>query len=164
MGMIASFFRVSADTLKVLKANPDEAGDLVYEMEEIEEQELDIDKSWHGIHFLLSGVADLDAPADGHIGRAILGGHELGEDMGYGPLRYFEPNEVREIYQELKQTAPEELAGRFDLNELNRHEIYPMNKRWSEEDKEYLVENYDFLLRYYETAAGKNEAMLLLIN
>jgi len=164
MGMIASFFRISAEMLKVLKANPDEAGDLVYEMDEIEEMELDIDKSWHGIYFLLSGGADLDAPADGNLGRAILGGHELGEDLGYGPLRYFEPNEVQEIYQELKELTPGELAERFDLNELNHYEIYPMNKRWSEEDKEYLIENYDFLLRYYETAASKNEAMLLLVN
>ncbi|RHW39049.1 DUF1877 family protein [Neobacillus notoginsengisoli] len=164
MGMIASFFRISSDKLQQLILNPNEATDLVYESEEIGEIELDIDKSWHGIYFLLSGEADLDAPADAHIGRAILGGHELGGDQGYGPLRYFKPNEVHEIYNELKRVAPEELANRFDVNELNRHEIYPMNKRWSENDKEYLIENYDFLLRYYEIAATNNEAMLLFIN
>ncbi|WP_316569386.1 YfbM family protein [Neobacillus sp. YIM B06451] len=163
MGMIASFFRVSPKALQVLKANPDEAADLIFEMEEIEELELDIDKSWHGIYFLLSGVADLDEPADGHIGRAVLGGHELGEDYGYGPLRYFEPDEVADIYNELKEISPDEFASRFDPKKLSDHGIYPMHKKWSEDDKAYLVENYDFLLRYYETAANNNEGMLMLI-
>lgn len=163
MGMIASFFRVSPKGLEVLKANPDEAADLIFEMEEVEELELDIDKSWHGIYFLLSGMADLDEPTEGHIGRAVLGGHELGEDYGYGPLRYFEPDEVAEIYNELKSISADELAGRFNPETLSEHGIYPMNKKWTEEDKDYLVDNYDFLLRYYETAAKNNEGMLLLI-
>ncbi|WP_059173975.1 YfbM family protein [Bacillus sp. FJAT-27445] len=163
MGMIASFFRVSPKMLEMLKTNPDEAGDLIFEIEEIEELELDIDKSWHGIYFLLSGVADLDEPADGHIGRAVLGGHELGDDFGYGPLRYFEADEVTEIYNDLKAISPDEFASRFDPEKLSNHNISPMYKKWSEEDKEYLVENYDFLLRYYEMAARNNEGMLLLI-
>ncbi|WP_053367936.1 YfbM family protein [Bacillus sp. FJAT-27245] len=158
MGMIASFFRVTPKALQVLKANPDEAVDLIFEMEEIEELELDIDKSWHGIYYLLSGVADLDEPADGHIGRAVLGGNELAED-----LRYFEPDEVAAIYNDLKSISPEEFASRYDAEKLSEKGIYPMYKKWTEDDKEYLVDNYDFLLRYYETAAKNNEGMLLLI-
>ncbi len=50
---------------------------------------LDLDKAWHGLHWLLTGTADdTDTPA----GQAILGGTEIGEDKGYGPSRLLRPD------------------------------------------------------------------------
>ncbi|NUR82053.1 MAG: DUF1877 family protein [Terrabacter sp.] len=51
---------------------------------------LDLDKSWHGIHFLLTGT-DWSAGDAGAAGGAILGGRPVGEDDGYGPARLLEP-------------------------------------------------------------------------
>jgi hypothetical protein len=55
-------------------------GDLDDEDAEMPESDLDLDKSWHGIHYLLTGTAwEIDEGA----GTAILGGEEIGEDTGH---------------------------------------------------------------------------------
>ncbi|MER7284053.1 DUF1877 family protein [Dactylosporangium sp. NPDC000244] len=51
-------------------------GDLDDDDAEMPDPELDLDKSWHGIHFLLTGTAW--EVGDG-AGAAVLGGGEIGE-------------------------------------------------------------------------------------
>jgi hypothetical protein len=47
------------------------------------EETLSLEKSWHMIHYLVTGhTDDSDAP-----GNALLAGEPLGEDAGYGPAR-----------------------------------------------------------------------------
>src|ERR1700724_3006719 len=44
---------------------------------------ISIDKSWHGVHYLLCGAAE---PTTTLISKAIMGGTEVGDDFsGYGP-------------------------------------------------------------------------------
>ena len=63
-----------------------------------DEGSVSLEKAWHGLHFLLTGDA-----WGGSGWRAFLlhGGSEQGEDMGYGPSRIFEPEEVVAIQQML---------------------------------------------------------------
>ncbi|ALC92656.1 hypothetical protein AM500_04375 [Bacillus sp. FJAT-18017] len=146
-----------------MKANPDDIYDIFDNSDDIQELELDIDTSWHGIYFLLTGDTAKDQVPD-NIGKAVLGGTEIGDDFSdYGPARYFEPNEVAQLYSELKQIPASQLAERYDIQTLNANNIYPMGKRWSPDDKEFLIEYYDFLVNYYKTAAENNQAMLLVI-
>ncbi|WP_231505680.1 YfbM family protein [Bacillus sp. EB01] len=162
--MIASFYRIQPELLNEIKANPDDIYDIFDNSDDIQELELDIDTSWHGIYFLLTGDTPKDQVPD-NIGKAILGGTEIGDDFsGNGPARYFEPNEVAQLYSELKQIPASQLAERYDIQTLNENNIYPMGKRWSADDKEFLIENYDFLVNYYKTAAENNQAMLLVIS
>ncbi|OCA87933.1 hypothetical protein A8F94_08880 [Bacillus sp. FJAT-27225] len=163
MGMYASFYRIKPELLRELKANPEEFWDIYDTSDDIQDLELDIDKSWHGIYFLLTGETGEDEIPD-NIGKAVLGGTEIGEDISdYGPARYFEPQEVARLYDELKQIPASQLAERFNIEALNANDIYPMGNRWSAEDKDYLIEYYDFLVNYYKTAAENNEAMLMVI-
>src|SRR5271163_2074263 len=55
------------------------------------EEGLTLEKSWHCLHYLLTGTAWETGTV---LGKTILGGTEIGPDMGYGPARYLVPNEV----------------------------------------------------------------------
>ena len=59
---------------------------------------ISIEKAWHGLHYLLCGEVE---PGSRPLSQAILGGAEVGEDMGYGPARYFTLTQVAGIADEL---------------------------------------------------------------
>lgn len=164
MGMSASFFRVSNSMLQTIISNIDDIEEILYETEQLKEVELDIDKSWHGIYFLLTGEASFEKVNDTIVGQAILGGEEIGEDLGYGPLRFLDGNKVIEINRELSSISKEDLVNRFDLETLNNEEIYPSVGNWTLEDKDYLLEHYIELVKFYNIAAKNEEAVLLLLN
>src|SRR5262245_28760066 len=57
---------------------------------------LDIEKTWHAIHFLVVGDA-WEVRAQEPATLCILGGEELGDDGGYGPARLHGPAAVAAI-------------------------------------------------------------------
>jgi hypothetical protein len=122
--------------------------------------ELDIDKAWHGLHFLLCGSA---GEALGPLGSAVLGGKEIGADSGHGPARYLEPPEVNAIAHALGSLTSEVLAERFDPAALDQHKVYP--GRWvaNDEHKEWLCDAFSQLQSFYRSAAEAGHAVLLYI-
>jgi hypothetical protein len=121
-------------------------------------EELDIEKAWHGIHFLLCGVID-EAPPP--LGDAVLGGTEIGPDLGYGPARYLEPYRVKAVAEALEAIQPKAFAARFDASRLQEHQIYP--SAWSQDCKEWIEGAYSELRGFYAAAAKKGLAVLLYI-
>lgn len=119
---------------------------------------VDLDKSWHGIHFLLTGtVWDCSTP----LGMAILGGRPIGEDNGYGPARLLEGDTVKAVAEALSVVDHQVLRHRFDPLEFQRAEIYP-DGIWDEEDilEEYLLPNLRMLTQFYGDAAAHGSAVL----
>lgn len=162
--MSASFFRVSNSMLQTIMSNIDDIDEILYESEQLQKVELDIDKSWHGIYFLLTREASFETVNESLVGQAILGGEEIGEDLGYGPLRFLDVSKVIEINRELSIIPMNELASRFDIEKLNKEEIYPSDGNWTLEDKDYLLEHYLELVKFYNLAAKNEEAVLLLLS
>jgi hypothetical protein len=119
--------------------------------------ELDIEKAWHGVHWLLCGIP-LEAPPP--LGDAVLGGEEVGEDVGYGPARVLDPARVAAVATALRAMSADELAGRFDAVRLDADGVYPAG--WSEHGRrEWLREEYSRLRTFYLEAAGEGSAVLL---
>src|SRR5688500_13805426 len=83
----------------------------------------DLDKAWHGIHYLLTGTAwEGDPP----LNFLVTGGREVGdEEVGYGPARTFTPAETREIASALAALSDEQLRARFAPQVMMRLEVYP---------------------------------------
>lgn len=81
----------------------------------------DLNGCWHILHFLFTGTA-----WEGHPPRAFLasGGIPVGRDLGYGPPRFFDANEVRAIAAFLATLTPDELASRYDPSLIKAAEIY----------------------------------------
>lgn len=120
---------------------------------------LDIDKSWHGIHYLLNETA---WEGDGILSEVVIGGKELREEYGYGPVRYLLKGEVKLIAEALSEVKEEDLIGRFKPEKMKELDIYPTV--WEgKEDLDYLLNNYREMVKYYCEAAEKGNAMLLYL-
>jgi hypothetical protein len=157
--------RLTAAECKAVLDDPDTVDTLLYddlddEDAEMPEPELDLDKSWHGIHYLLTGTAWEIGPG---AGEAILGGEPIGADNGYGPARLLSAESVRAISAALNALDVETLRARFDPGAMAAADIYP--NLWSQPDEfdSYLASNFTELQRFYRAAAESGDAVLLAL-
>jgi|SRR5579859_329131 len=123
-----------------------------------DEDGLSLEKSWHTLHYLLSGSAE---EADSPPGNAILGGKQIGPDLGYGPARFLTPNQVREVAAALKKVSNDDLARRFDLNAMKAAKIYACK---DEGELELAQHYFQHVVQYYTEAASRGNAMLLYLD
>jgi hypothetical protein len=122
-------------------------------------ERLDIQKAWHGLHFLLAGSIDLSPEP---LGQAILGGTEIGDDTGYGPPRYHDAKAVVAIADALSSISPETLGSRYDAEALNAADVYPGG--WEdEENRSWLIDAYTDVLAFYTGVAARGNAALLYL-
>lgn len=118
---------------------------------------LDLDKGWHGIHWLLTGSAE---PTEAPLSDAIFGGDAFGEDLGYGPPRLLPPERVRSVAAALEATDVESLRARMLPAAMAEAGIYPAI--WDEDDifDEYLAPSLEELRQFYAAAATAGEAVV----
>ena len=124
----------------------------------------DLDKAWHGIHFLLTGSAwEGDPP----LNFLVCGGRKVGDiDIGYGPARVFRAIEVHGISCALSIFSPEVLKERFDPVRMTQEDIYPTiwNRDPSEDDAlGYLLEYFAVLKDFVQKAADRNLGLVITI-
>lgn len=121
-----------------------------------------LDKTWHGIHFLLTGSAwEGDEP----LNFLVAWGEEVeGMDSGYGPERVFTSAEVKQIDAALSGISKEEFERRFDPVKMMEEQIYPtIWDRPKEEDDTlgYISEYFVELKQYIHNIAEKNMGMIV---
>jgi hypothetical protein len=120
---------------------------------------VEVDKAWHGIHYLLTGKADGGQPP---LGLAVFGGEEFGPEVGYGPARFLTPSQVAAVSTALSGLSVADLEERFDPEDMEAKDIYP-DAIWMREGREafdYLVEYYQPLVVFYRDAAARGDAVL----
>src|SRR5688572_12485480 len=105
-------------------ADPQPVPDAVpFALRDGEGTDSDLDKAWHGIHFLLTGSSDEGKPP---LDFLVAGGRPVGdEDVGYGSARVFTAAETRRIADAVKAVSDEQLAARFDPRAMMAKKIYP---------------------------------------
>jgi hypothetical protein len=108
----------------------------------------DLDKAWHGIHYLLTGTAWEGGKP---LNILVSGGRPVGDiDVGYGPARVLSASETRAAHEALTQLSDNDLRGRFDPAAMTSKEIYPeIWDRPPEED-----DTLSYLLEYVRTLRG----------
>lgn len=160
--MIGNFKQISSSQLEELKNGSSNMEDLIYpDTDEPLKEHLDVEKAWHGIHFLLTGEV-LDKK--GILGNVIMGGNEIGEDFGYGPARYLNPLEVKETSDALALIQESDLKTKFNPSEFTQKEIYPFSAECSIEDLEYILSHFRKLKEFYKNCAENGKAMLIYLN
>jgi hypothetical protein len=109
---------------------------------------IDLDKSWHGIHYLLTGTPD---ESEAPLSFLLSGGRAVGDvEVGYCPARVFNAVETRSIFAGVDAVTNDELRARFDPAAMMRLEIYP--GIWDRYPAS--SEPLDYLLEYTATVRG----------
>lgn len=190
MSMIGNFRAASDDDIAALRERPSRVLRLLYNEDPSERrpilgglfrgprreapdqwrpsgdgEELDIDKAWQGIHFLLTGTSwEGDPP----LNFVVSGGEWLGDiDVGYGPARSFMSDEVKAISDALERLPPESLRDRFDPKTMMEEGVYP--EIWDRDPADddtlgYLLEYYDDLRAFVRRRAEQGEGMIVYLN
>jgi Domain of unknown function (DUF1877) len=129
---------------------------------EVADTEVDLDKAWHGIHFLLTGGAGSNGSL---ASKVIMGGESIGPDRGYGPAQLLKPAEVKAIAHLLEETTPDMLRERFKPKEMTRAAVYP--GVWGNDGGEglgYVLDYYKKLVAFYKRAAQRGQAVIFVIS
>jgi hypothetical protein len=166
MGMQMSVKLLSDDKLRALIVNPE----MIHEVLDFgqSDPDIDLDKAWHGVHFLLCGDSTLDPEPDRTKPDAFLlrGGEFIGdEDVGYGPARGLMSDEVARVQGVLGSISRDDLAKRFQWKAFQKADIYP--GCWDDEDDgeiEYLLLAYDDLKMCVERAARERMGMVIWVS
>ncbi|MEM6274702.1 MAG: YfbM family protein [Myxococcota bacterium] len=165
MGMIGNLLRVSDANLNAFKADSTKLEDTIHRARADESPELiDIDKTWDGIVFLLTGQS---AQSTSHeLSRVIFSGALVDEaqDLGMGPAHYLTPDEVRSLHDTIKNISTETLQERFDPQKMTELEVYP--QIWDEGDEafDYLKSNFLALIEFYGSAVREQQAIITFVN
>jgi len=159
--MIGNFVAITEHDLQHLIDNPDEIESYLSSLDD--DVQIDVDKAWHGIHFILcknnwSG----DLPQF----LTVLGGKEIGDDFGYGTGTYLDSKEVEAVSEYLEAIKYSELRKSFNPQEFESAEIYPQGI-WIEEKEEaydYIEEYLKELALFYKKCAKEGKAILKFLS
>jgi hypothetical protein len=126
---------------------------------------LDIEKAWHGLHYLLSGDAEETVPG---AGEAVLGGVETGPTLGYGPARLLGPERVAKVSSALSSLTREALRARFNPKAMSVAQVYPGgwegdDGNGNEETAQWLLEAFEGVRDFYQAAASRGAGVLLYL-
>ena len=167
MGMIGNYRRITIDQLAKLQEDRDSIWGFLFPDDGVEysdENYLNIDKAWHGIHFLLTGTMYEGEPP---LVNVVMGGSPLDDphnpQFDYGSVRFLMPEEVQEVAEALSQISEADLQARFHPSELSAANIYPNIWERGTEEFEYLMFYYLHLVKFFQDAAKLDKAMLLYI-
>jgi len=162
MGMICCLQPIDAGQIDALLAQPASIHDV---LEEGYEAGIDLDKSWHAIHYLLTGSTwEGEKPAC----FLLSGGEQVGdEDVGYGPARVLRPTDVRRFDAVLQQVDSAELRRRYDPPALVKAEIYPDiwdREEEREENFEYVSQYFEELRRFISDVANQENGIIISVS
>ena len=158
MGMIWVGYRRDPDEARAILEGTDPSGGV---LEQDDATSVDLDKAWHGIHWLLTDSAE---PTDEVASDAIFGGEPVGGDVGYGPGRLLPATQVAAVAAALGQIDTEDLRSRLDGDAMEEEGIYP--SIWDDEDvfDSYLGPNFEELRAFYINAAAAGQAVIQVIS
>lgn len=160
MSMIGNYLMVEERIIGQVQRGEVIIGEIIYNTEIDEEDYLDIDKSWHAIHYLLCGETwSGDLP----LFNVVLGGTVIDdEDVGYGPVRFLTADEVQEVYEAIKGITADDLHSKFNYKEMLEADIYPQFDR--QDDFDYIESYFTYLQDFFGRAADRGKAVLMYIN
>jgi hypothetical protein len=149
MGMVCELRQLGPDYAKKLLADPDEVFHYVDKADagrlpkEAQGEDLNLDKAWHGLHYLLTGTAWAGPEPSCYLlaGGAQVGDEEEHDVYGYGPARILNSAQVADFSAAVNALTPNEIDRRYNPAEMKQLDIYPII--WDR--LEETANNLDFL-------------------
>ena len=162
MGMVGCFRALKKSEMETLQLDPERVLEFLDDDDSEDVYAIDVDKAWHAIHYMLTGSAD-GGPEPACL--AILGGVEIGEDLGYGPPRLLNAEYVASVATLLESLTPDIFAKRYDPKAMDAAGIYPeIWERDGDEGLDYVLEWYQVLRTFYIDARGRHDGVLLWLS
>jgi len=126
-------------------------------------EDLDLDKAWHGLHFLFTGTADGGAEPACFL---LSGGEDVGDDDDL-LARLLRPEQVRDFAAFLAALGPVELTRRFDPERMTALEIYPdviwQRPEETDEPLGFLLGAFAELQTFTAAAAAAGDAVVVCV-
>lgn len=139
------------------------ANDLAQQVEDGDR--MDLDKMWHGLHFLFTGTAE-EGPEPACF--LLCGGEEIGnEDVG--PARVLSPDQVSQFAAFLGELSHDELARRYNPARMTALEIYP-DVIWTrpavsgKSEFDYLFEAFEELRDFVTATSTRGDHLIVSIS
>ena len=165
MGMVANLLRVTRKELEEYLKDSSLLENRIYddEREDDDPNLTDVDKSWDGIIFLLTGqnFENSDHP----LTKVFFSGQIIDEeqDLGYGPGQYLTPEQVKELNDTISKISVTELSKKYDPKKMTLLEVYPTP--WEDNDMvNYLTDYFKTIQDVYAEATKNDEAIITFIN
>jgi hypothetical protein len=160
--MIGNVRAASDADIARLLANPAEITRYLYGAGADNCDRVVLDRAWHAIHFVLTGSRlDGDEP----LNFLASEGTPVGEvDVGYGPARVLNSQQVRQVASALILIDPDEVARRVDVQRFTAEEIYPGEWGRNGHDAQFVASKYRQLREFVMRAAQDSKGLILYIN
>jgi len=120
-----------------------------------EDEGLWLGKTWHLLHFLITGDPESKRYP---LAYAVMAGHSLHES--WPELTYVAQEEVRDIADALVGLSEEDLRSNAVSERILTAEIYRHSGRVDEDDFEYTLDLFCRLRAYYQDASRNGNSML----
>jgi Domain of unknown function (DUF1877) len=105
MGMYCGLYKLSPSEVDKHLKDSELITDLI-DSEPTDDSYLNLEKAWHGLHYLLTGSTD-GGPLP--LSFIFAGGQDVGPDLGYGPARLLSAKFVKELDSSLNGLTIDEL-------------------------------------------------------
>ena len=165
MSMIGNLLRVTKNELEEYLKDSSLLESRIYndETDDVDPNFVDIDKSWDGIIFLLTGqnFENSNHP----LTKVLFSGQIIDEeqDLGYGAGQYLKPEQVKEVNEQISKISVKELSEKYDAKKMTELEVYP--NIWDNEDTvSYLIEYFQTIQEVYAEASKNDQAIITFIN
>jgi hypothetical protein len=161
MSMTLELLEITPETFTYLASDLDAFEEFQNRVPSTEMLWENLDKAWHGIHFLLTDSVWEGKPP---LNFLLKGGKEFGHDLGYGPPRYLSPAEVATISEVLDEIPYRTFEKRIDPILLASKGIYPTGWNHAERDtliREYLISHYRILRSSLDVVRHRGNGMIL---
>lgn len=156
-GLLGCILRLFPITISEVASEPDDDASTPLPDPD---RSIDIEKGWHGLHFLLTGTADEGQEPACYL---MVGGEDLDDE---GLVRALRPHQVRRFAEHLSALTPAELAQRYDPARMNKLDIYP-GAIWTrsappgESPLEWLLECFAELQLFMARAASAGHGVVI---
>ena len=159
-GFLMRFLPITITQTASMPAGP---GDDAPDPEQGREDDADLDKAWHGLHFLFTGTAWEGSEPACYL---LAGGDDIG-DEDTGSARALEPSKVRRFAEFLEGLSREELTRRYDPARMAALKIYPeaiwTRSAHDEEPLGYLLENFEILRTFVQSVARRGDGLIVSV-
>jgi Domain of unknown function (DUF1877) len=189
MGVVYCLIRTSPETVEALRGHPKAAAEFIYQEPDVyvepkpsflskvfgrpknfdnitipartDGDETDLDKSWHVVHYLLSGSHDR-----GEGPLAIIGDdlHPLADvDLGLGKPNVISEDRVQDFAHAAHGMSDDDFLKRYVPDEMPLNELYmgDVIERGDVDDiRDYALEYFHILREFVQKAAESRQALI----